>query len=115
VGDFYEEFGSNLRAARKRAGLTQRELADRINLTRTSVTNIERGTQRIALHQLFDLAAAVGDKPVDLLPALQPNLRDLLSDQDLNEMSGGEQEREFVASILRKSPGLRAQRDRDER
>jgi transcriptional regulator with XRE-family HTH domain len=114
VGDFYEEFGANLRAARKRAGLTQQELADRINLTRTSVTNIERGSQRIALHQLFDLAAALGNQPVDLLPSLQPDLNDLFSKQDLSEVPAGDLERRFMASILRSNPERRRQREETE-
>lgn len=114
VGDFYEEFGANLRAARKRAGLTQQELADRINLTRTSVTNIERGSQRIALHQLFDLAAALGNQPVDLLPSLQPDLNEFFSKQDLSEVPAGDLERRFVASILRSNPERRQQREETE-
>lgn len=116
VAGFYEVFGANLRAARKRAGLTQQELADRINLTRTSVTNIERGTQRIALHQLFDLAAALGDSPVNLLPPIHQDLDEILSDQNPDEIPATEQERLFLATILSSSqPDRRRTRRSGER
>jgi transcriptional regulator with XRE-family HTH domain len=49
-----------------------------VGLKRTSVTNIERGKQHIALHQLFLLASAVGAAPEDLLPDTQAANEELL-------------------------------------
>lgn len=66
---FYEEFGRRLRAARRKAKLTQEELAARVGMSRPSLANVERGNQRVALHQFAELAAAVGAAPIDLLPA----------------------------------------------
>jgi transcriptional regulator with XRE-family HTH domain len=60
---FYTEFGRRIRAARERAGLTQDALAARVSLSRTSVTNIERGRQKVLLHTFCDLAAALGVAP----------------------------------------------------
>lgn len=79
---FYREFGRRLREARRSAGLTQAVLADSVGLSRTSITNIERGNQHIPLHLLPELAAAVGDDVHELLPplangALLPMLADL--------------------------------------
>jgi transcriptional regulator with XRE-family HTH domain len=68
VDALYRDFGRRLRAARKKTGLTQEELGRRVDLGRTSITNIENGTQHIALHQLFDLARAVGLPADSLLP-----------------------------------------------
>ncbi len=65
----YAEFGKLLRLARKRAELTQEALAKRVELSRTSVTNIERGNQPVALHTFVSLAKAVGVPAADLLPA----------------------------------------------
>ena len=65
---FYEEFGRRLRAARRKAKLTQEELAARAGMSRPSLANVERGNQRVALHQFAELAAAVGVEPADLLP-----------------------------------------------
>jgi transcriptional regulator with XRE-family HTH domain len=65
----YAEFGKLLRLARKRAELTQEALAKRVELSRTSITNIERGNQPVALHTFVSLAKAVGVPAGDLLPA----------------------------------------------
>jgi transcriptional regulator with XRE-family HTH domain len=64
----YKEFGQRLRAARRTADLTQEAVANTVGLSRTSITNIERGIQHISLHALYELAAAVKVKPADLLP-----------------------------------------------
>ena len=66
--DLYRDFGRRLRAARKGAQLTQGALASRVGLSRTSITNIEQGSQHVALHLLMELARAVGVTPAQLLP-----------------------------------------------
>jgi transcriptional regulator with XRE-family HTH domain len=65
----YRVFGSRLREAREQADVTQEELARRVDLSRTSITNIEKGRQRVLLHQLLDLAGALKVAPSDLMPA----------------------------------------------
>ncbi len=52
--------GAQVRALRNAAGLTQGELADRIGLTRTSVTNIEAGRQGLDVRTLNAIAKATG-------------------------------------------------------
>lgn len=69
VERLYKEFGRVLRDRRKNAHLTQQELADRVGLSRTSITNIELGRQHTPLHFLYSLASAVGTLPDQLLPA----------------------------------------------
>jgi len=61
--------GRRIRATRKAAKLTQEELAERVNLTRTSVTNIEKGRQKLLLHTLVDLAVAMKVPVIQLMPA----------------------------------------------
>jgi transcriptional regulator with XRE-family HTH domain len=68
VEPIYRDFGRRLRKARAKATLTQEGLAQRVGLTRTSITNIEQGNQHVGLHLLYQLAIAVGVPPVDLLP-----------------------------------------------
>ena len=65
--DLYERLGGAVRRRREAIGLTQTVLANRIGLGRTSVTNIENGTQKILLHQFLDLARALHASPEDLL------------------------------------------------
>jgi len=67
---FYEEVGRRIREARKRRKppLTQEALAKRVSLTRTSITNVEKGRQKFLLHTLAEIAAALQIEPASLLP-----------------------------------------------
>lgn len=56
--------GMNIRFMRKRAGLTQQQLADKVGYNRTTVTNIERGHQPASLLQIQELSAACGYRAV---------------------------------------------------
>jgi transcriptional regulator with XRE-family HTH domain len=67
---FYEEVGRRIRDARKRRTppLTQEGLAELVGLTRTSITNVEKGRQKFLLHTLADIASALQVDPASLLP-----------------------------------------------
>jgi len=64
----YVEFGRLLREQRIGEELTQQAVAERVGLSRTSITNIELGKQHIPLHMLYELAFAVNASPEQLLP-----------------------------------------------
>jgi|SRR3954447_26590593 transcriptional regulator with XRE-family HTH domain len=64
----YEAIGAAVRRRREVIGMTQATLAEKAGLSRTSVTNIERGGQALFVHQLFDLSRALGIEPIALLP-----------------------------------------------
>jgi len=55
-----ENIGEKLYDARKRCGLTQAELAERINVTPKSISAIERGTHLPKLTTLIQLCAELG-------------------------------------------------------
>lgn len=55
VDEFYRGVGERVRNARN-GRMTQEELGNAIGLSRTSVTNLEKGRQRIPLHVLVDIA-----------------------------------------------------------
>jgi transcriptional regulator with XRE-family HTH domain len=65
----YARIGKRIRAAREELGLTQKALASLVRLTRTSVTNIERGKQKLLVHTLVDFAKALGVDAGELLVA----------------------------------------------
>jgi transcriptional regulator with XRE-family HTH domain len=69
VDPLYQELGRRLREAREAAQLTQAGLAARVALSRTSITNIEQGRQRLTVDSLVRLAAVVGVDPRQLLPS----------------------------------------------
>jgi transcriptional regulator with XRE-family HTH domain len=64
----YREFGILLATERKRKRLSQAQLAELANLSRTSITNIECGRQPIQLHQLFSFASILRVDAHTLLP-----------------------------------------------
>lgn len=51
-----------------RSGMTQEKLGNLVGLSRTSITNIERGHQHVSLHHLFAIADALRVPPDALLP-----------------------------------------------
>jgi transcriptional regulator with XRE-family HTH domain len=102
----YKQFGKQLRDLRRAAGLTQDQVAERVKLKRTSITNIERGRQHIALHQLYLLANAVGKAPSDLLPDAEPTLQELLSTKAIAALRASaedDQDLAFAAQVISKA------------
>lgn len=69
----YAMFGNRVRALREEKRFTQEELARRVDLSRVSITNIERGRHRVLLHQVVEIAEALDAKPTDLMPSLIPD------------------------------------------
>ncbi len=63
----YAQVGRRIRETREKRGLTQKALATLVGLKRTSVTNIERGNQKLLLHTLVELAHALQVTPAELL------------------------------------------------
>ena len=72
-GRIQKEFGRRFREARVKSGRLQRNIAVEMSLTRTTISNIERGTQRLYLDQVFQAAHVLS---VDL-PTLLPNVGDV--------------------------------------
>jgi len=99
--DFYQEVGRRVKSARKARSLTQQALASLVSLTRTSITNIEKGRQKILLHTLADLAMALHVEYAALLPespaASGDNyLQDALKGRPIPEQ-------EFIKSVIQSS------------
>ncbi|MEQ8674156.1 MAG: helix-turn-helix transcriptional regulator [Aggregatilineales bacterium] len=68
ISQLYPTLGKNIRDARIRAQMTQDDLAKSLGLQRTSITNIESGSQKIQLHTLYMLASALDVNLISLLP-----------------------------------------------
>jgi transcriptional regulator with XRE-family HTH domain len=102
MNGLYEQFGRRVKKARLAAKLTQEEVASRVGLKRTSITNIERGRQHIVLHQLFLLASAVGVSPGELLPDSKTALEELqpAERESLRAASDDEESLDFAALVL---------------
>jgi transcriptional regulator with XRE-family HTH domain len=80
IEKIYNTVGASIRKAREDQRISQEELSARLQLTRTSVSNFERGRQHIQLHTLYEIAQIL-DVPIS---ALLPE-RELVSDQPSQE------------------------------
>jgi transcriptional regulator with XRE-family HTH domain len=63
----YRTLGERIRSERLKQNITQDELASRVGLTRTSITNVEKGRQRLLVHTLLQIADSLGTDPARLL------------------------------------------------
>ncbi len=100
VDAFYIEVGRRIRGARGDRGLTQADLAERVGLTRTSVTNLEAGRQRMPLHIFATLADALGVEPAQLLAPFEKSTNALI-DRALDKHLSTEPSsmREFIQAL----------------
>jgi transcriptional regulator with XRE-family HTH domain len=60
-------FGRRVAEARKRRGLTQKHLAERVSMQRETMTTIENGTRRVTIDEWLAISAALGAPPLHLL------------------------------------------------
>jgi transcriptional regulator with XRE-family HTH domain len=65
---------ASLIEARKAAGVTQVELAERLSNTQSFVSKIERGERRIDVLEFCAFARALGLQPSDLLQTIDVKL-----------------------------------------
>lgn len=97
----YRLVGERVRARRKKIPLTQEQLAKIVGLSRTSMTNIEKGRQRLQVHTLYMLSDALRTEPADLLPQkaeLESSTLPQSVRAHLSKLSP--EEREFTEMIL---------------
>jgi transcriptional regulator with XRE-family HTH domain len=60
--------GQRIRVARKKAGLVQREVAERVGVSRNQITSVELGVSDTGLTVIIAIARALGVKTKQLLP-----------------------------------------------
>lgn len=73
VDRLYQRIGKAIHDLRqaKKPRLTQAGLAELLGVTRTSITNIEKGGQRIPLHLLYMLCAKLSVQIWDVIPMVE--------------------------------------------
>jgi transcriptional regulator with XRE-family HTH domain len=89
--EIYRLIGIRIRESRIKRHIKQSTLAEIVALTRTSITNIEKGRQKLPIHTLYVLANALGVPPKDLLPeetnTIDPSLTRRLPKDEANFVS----------------------------
>jgi transcriptional regulator with XRE-family HTH domain len=98
---FNEELGRRIRTART-GKLTQEKLGKLVGLSRTAITNIECGRQRLLVDQLVDIAAAIGVTTESLLPTKAGRLK--AADASTAKMPTVQQ---WISSVKKSAQGSR--------
>lgn len=99
---FYVELGRRIRTARIRQNLTQKQLGDLLLLNRTSITNIEKGKQKILAHMLIEIADKLNISVDELISNQYRNNNTNKFSHLLNENKSPE-ELDFLESVLNKA------------
>jgi transcriptional regulator with XRE-family HTH domain len=73
--DRYNSFLKLIIAARKQAGLTQQELADRLKKPQSYVSKYERGERRLDVVEFLVIAETLDFNPYSLLKKINSGLR----------------------------------------
>ncbi|WP_282160376.1 helix-turn-helix domain-containing protein [Ulvibacterium marinum] len=68
---FYSAVGQSIKEARVTADIRQAELAKKINMSRASIVNIEKGRQHTPLHILWSLSEILEVEIGTLIPNFQ--------------------------------------------
>ena len=100
----YALIGKEIKKHRETKKWTQVKLANQVGLTRTSITNIEKGNQKILVHTLWDLAEQLGVHPTTLIPKEITNPPSAL---DIIEKAKGitENDKNLIRSLITKPGG----------
>jgi transcriptional regulator with XRE-family HTH domain len=95
-GAFYSQVGEKIRERRGK-NLSQEALAMAVGLTRSSISNIEKGRQKLLLHTLIDIANALNVEAAALLPSRAAEVRI----EDVGQLARlPENERAFIQSAI---------------
>lgn len=91
----YKDMGMRIRAARRRMGLTQEQLAEKADISASFMGHLERGTRVASLETLITLCNELEVKPEYLLSASLRSYNESMP-EDLNE-----RERTKLSEFLR--------------
>ncbi|MGN1368471.1 MAG: helix-turn-helix domain-containing protein [Aristaeellaceae bacterium] len=88
----YKDFGARVRSLRRQKGLTQEELAERVDISASFMGHIERGTRIASLETLVALCNELKVSPQELLSAslvseIDEHMPAHLSNEDRNRLS----------------------------
>jgi transcriptional regulator with XRE-family HTH domain len=99
AGMFYRHLGELIQRARKERKMSQDGLASAIHLKRTSISNIEKGRQKLLVHTLVEIADILNVDLAALLPA--PRAPANIREDELQKYS--EPERAWIQAGIRRS------------
>lgn len=91
----------NLKQARKAAGLTQADLAERVGLNRATISKYESGGIDLSIKTICDIATALGVHPLYLLDGVDENGGDAVQQAVKNFLDKeiAEEKKSHIATI----------------
>lgn len=103
---FYLQVGANIQKARKRQGLNQDGLAQAVQLTRSSIANIEAGRQRALIHTVVLIAQVLDVEIGELLPPIGAvDVLTTMQNAAVDLEGQSEVAHDFVTATLRRAAG----------
>ena len=111
----YKAIGKRIKIARINADMKQDRLAEKSGLSPTHVSNVERGSTKVSITSIVNLANALGVTVDDLLcdnliharPQFETDIAELLADCDDYEIHMVKDMTEALIATLRKDAHLR--------
>lgn len=97
----YYEIGQKIRKIRKAHGLSQEQLAERINISTTHMSHIETGNTKLSLPVLVDIATVLEVRTDDLLNNTIPNTGSVLSELAVILEGCSAQEAKVIADVAK--------------
>ena len=81
--------GNNIRKIRKSRNLNQDDLSKMVDLSRTSIVNIEQGIQQLTIDNLYKIASVLNCNPHDIIPnETKPKIRLKLVKETITNVIG---------------------------
>lgn len=101
IDTFYIQVGEKVRFLRKKARMDQETLSRHLNLSRTTIINIEKGRQRLSLEHAWLIAKVLSLSIEDLLP---PTVTKSVNDwrNEVKKVSVNKQTKDVVFKVIRK-------------
>lgn len=103
---FTESLGKKIKKAREERGLTQHQLAKKVGVGRTTITNIECGFQQTNIFLVMLIGEALGVSGRDLVPELpSPEVAAKISKTLMQKLS--KKEKALLAKLTKSRPSRR--------
>ena len=97
----YAQVGQSVQRLRRARKLTQQALGEKVRLSRTSITNIEKGRQKVLVHTLAELAQVLNASVAELMPRADETNNGL--EQRISHLPE-KTEKEFIQLIMETKP-----------
>lgn len=98
----YYKIGQNIRKFRKMNGLSQEQLAEKINISTTHMSHIETGNTKLSLPVFVDLATVLGVSTDELLGTNDKTNKEVCADQILSILNHcSEQEMKVITDVAK--------------